>query len=182
MSKNILVITGSPRKNGNTDMLAEAFARGARTKGHEVTLFNASKKIGGCKACDTCWSKGQACSFTDAFTDLEPLLEKADSVVFATPMYWFNFSAQIKAAIDRMYAYISPRTQRPLHIKECALIVCAGDTDMHVFDGIVPTFEIMLQYMKWRNAGILTVPAALDKGDVQKTDGLARAEELGMSF
>lgn len=182
MSKDILVITGSPRKNGNTDMLAEAFAKGARAKGHTVTLFNATKKVGGCKACDTCWSKGQACSFTDGFTDLEPLLEKADTVVFATPMYWFGFSAQIKAAIDRIYAYISPNTLRPLKISESALIVCAGDTDMHVFDGIVPTFEIMTQYMKWRNAGVLTVAGAMDKGDVQKSDALERAEKFGMSF
>lgn len=182
MSKNILVITGSPRKGGNSDALAEAFIKGAKAQGHTVTSFNATKKIGGCKACDTCWSKGQACSFTDAFTDLEPLLEQADAVVFVTPLYWFGFSAQIKAAIDRTYAYISPKTARPLKIKESALIACAGDTDVHVFDGLVLTYEIMLKYMQWHNAGILTVPAVLEKGDVFKTDALEKAEQFGMRF
>ena len=182
MSKNILVLTGSPRKNGNTDLAAEAFAKGARAKGHTVTLFNAAKNIGGCKACDACWSKGNACVFNDAFTDLEPLLEKADAIVFATPMYWFGFSAQIKSAIDRIYAYASPKAARPLKLKESALIVCAGDTDMHVFDGIVPTFEIMLNYMNWRNVGILTIPGVMDKGDIKKSDALEKAEKLGLSF
>lgn len=182
MSKNILILTGSPRKDGNSDTLAEAFAKGARAKGHTVSIFNTTKNIGGCKACDTCWSKGQACSFTDAFTELEPLLEQADALVFATPMYWFGFSAQIKSAIDRIYAYISPNTLRPLRIKESALLVCAGDTDMHVFDGIVPTFEIMLQYLNWRNAGVLTVPGVMEKGDILKTDALEKAEQLGLNF
>ena len=182
MGKNILVITGSPRKGGNSDLLAEAFARGASVKGHTVAIFNALKNMGGCKACDTCWSKGRACTFTDAFTDLEPLLEQADTVVFATPVYWFSFSAQIKAAIDRMYAYVSPNTLRPLTIKESALLACAGDTDTHVFDGLVLTYEIMLRYMQWHNAGILTVPAVMDKGDILKTDALEKAEAFGMRF
>lgn len=182
MSKNILVISGSPRKGGNTDALAEAFVMGARAKGHSVNLFNASKNMGACKACDTCWSKGRACSFTDAFTELEPLLEQADTVVFATPMYWFNFSAQIKAAIDRIYAYISPKTLRPLKIKEAALLVCAGDTDPQVFEGLNRTFEIMTGYMNWRNAGMLSIAGVLNKGDILNTGALARAEEFGQSF
>lgn len=182
MSKNILVITGSPRKKGNTDILAEAFAKGAEAKGHSVTVFNASKNLGGCKACDTCWTKGRACSFEDAFTDLEPLLERADAVVFATPLYWFGFSAQIKAAIDRLYSYWSPNALRPLKIKESALLVCAGDTDMHVFDGLVLSYEIMLRFLNWANAGVLTVPGVMEKGAILKTDALERAQKLGMSF
>lgn len=183
MNKHILIILGSPRKGGNSETLAEGFAKGARAKGHTVTFFNAAKKkVGGCKACDTCWEKGRACSFTDGFTDLEPLLEQADGVAFATPLYWFGFSAQIKAVIDRLYAYISPKALRPLTIKESALLVCAGDTDPHVFDGLVLTYEIMLQHLRWRNAGVLAVPAVLDKGDILKTDALEKAEQLGMSF
>jgi len=182
MSKNILVITGSPRKRGNTDTLADAFAKGARASGHTVTLFNASTHIGGCRACDTCWSKGHACTFTDAFTDLEPLLEQADMVVFATPLYWFGFSAQIKAALDRIYAYISPNTVRPLKIKESALLACAGDTDEHVFDGLAHTYEIMMRYIEWRNAGTLFIPGVLEKGDILKTDALEKAEQFGRSL
>lgn len=182
MSKNILIITGSPRKGGNTDHLAEAFAKGAKASGHTVTVFNASKNIGGCKACDTCWSKGQACSFTDAFTELEPLLEKADALVLATPLYWFGFSAQMKACLDRLYAYMSPNALRTLKIKECALLVCAGDTDMQVFDGLVHTYDIMMKYINWNNAGTLLIPGVMEKGDILKTDALEKAEKMGMKF
>lgn len=183
MSKNILILAGSPRKNGNSDMLAEAFARGARAKGHTVSKVDVTKNMGGCRACDTCWSKGQACSFTDAFTDLEPLLEQADVLVFATPVYWFGFSAQIKAAIDRLYAYVSPKALRPLKIKESVLLACAGEaTDTHVFDGLVLTFTGILHYLNWKNAGVLTIPAVQDKGDILKTDALDNAEQLGMGL
>jgi multimeric flavodoxin WrbA len=89
--------------------MAEAFMKGALSKGHQVTKFRAAAKaISGCKACNTCWSKDRACSFRDGFTELEPLLEKADVTVFASPLYWFGMSSQIKAAIDRMYAYDYP--------------------------------------------------------------------------
>ena len=184
MSKNILVITGSPRKGGNSDTLAKAFAKGAEAKGHMVTIFDATKNMGGCKACDTCWSKGRACSFSDAFTELEPLLEQADAVVFATPLYWFTFSSQIKAAIDRLYAYSSPKALRPLKVKEGALLACAGDTADYpfLFDGLVRSFETMLGVLKWSNAGVLTVPAVTEKGDVLKTDGPTKAEQFGMRF
>ena len=182
MSKNILVITGSPRKGGNSETLAKAFAKGAEAKGHIVTMFNASKNIGGCKACDTCWSKGRACSFSDGFTELEPLLEQADAVVFATPLYWFSFSAQIKASIDRIYAYVSPNKLRSLKIKESALLACAGDTDVHVFDGLILTYEIMMRYINWHNAGVLAVPGVMEKGDILQTDALEKAEQFGMNF
>lgn len=185
MSKNILVITGSPRKNGNSNTLAEAFAKGARAKGHTVTIFDASKDIGGCKACDTCWSKGRACSFTDGFTNLEPLLEQADALVLATPLYWFGFSAQIKAAFDRLYAYMSSKALRPLKIKETALLVCAGDTIAdypYLFDGIVHSFEGMMRYLKWDSRGVISVPGVFGKGEILQTDALEKAERLGMNF
>ena len=182
MSKNILVLIGSPRKNGNSDLLAGAFAEGARAGGHTVTLFNATKNVGGCKACDTCWSKGHPCSFRDGFADLEPLLEQADAVVFATPLYWFGFSSQIKAAIDRTYAYLSPNAGRKLHIRESALLVCAGDAETHVFDGIIRTYEIMLHYLNWNNAGVLAVPAVHAKGDIRKTDALEKARNFSAGF
>ncbi len=183
MSKNILVITGSPRKGGNSELLAEAFAKGAQVKGHSVTMFNAAAKvISGCKACGACWNKGRACSFTDGFSELEPMLEKADAVIFASPLYWFSFSTQIKAAIDRMNAYDSEKTLRPLQARESALLVCGAGKDEHIFDGVIATYKNILDYLKWRNMGVLAVPGVQEKGDVLKGDALAKAERLGSSF
>lgn len=71
MSKKIVVITGSPRKNGNSFAMTEAFIRAAEEKGHAVTRFDAAmKKVGGCHACETCYSTGKACTFDDDFNTI----------------------------------------------------------------------------------------------------------------
>ena len=179
-NKNILVLTGSPRRNGNSDMMAAAFAKGALSVGHEVTIFEtSSKKIAGCSACKTCWSKGSPCSFQDDFDQLIPLLEAADVIVFSTPLYWFSFPAQIKAAIDRMYAYLGSNCKRPLKIKESIFMVCGADQEMEVFDGIIMSYKKIVHYMKWEDKGVLAVPGVREKGDIKETDALAKAEELG---
>ncbi|WP_313072103.1 flavodoxin family protein [Lacrimispora sp.] len=181
MMKNILVLTGSPRSKGNSDLMADAFIKGAISNGHKVTKFEAAKKkIGGCRACDKCWSRGTPCIFQDDFSELVPLLENADMLVLATPLYSFSMSAQMKAAIDRLYAYDSPNRQRSLNIKESALLVCAGDSD--VFDGIIHTYNSLMHYLKVKDVEILTVPNVNAKGDILKTDALAKAELLGARY
>ncbi len=181
--KNILVLTGSPRRNGNSDRMADAFIKGALSVGHEVTKFETAKKeIGGCKACKTCWSKGKPCSFRDDFDELAPLLEAADVIVFSTPLYWFGFTAQIKSAIDRMYAYIGKSCKRPLKIKESLLLVCGADDEMKIFDGIIATYKEIAHYMKWEDKGVLAVPKVNEKGDIGATDALVKAEGYGKSL
>lgn len=181
--KNILVLTGSPRRNGNSDKMAEVFIKGALSIGHEVTKFEAAKKdIKGCKACKACWSKGKACTFQDDFDELAPLLEAADVIVFCTPLYWFSFPSQIKAAIDKMYAYIGKNCKYPLKIKESFLLVCGADEGMEVFDGIKATYREIAHYMKWEDKGVLIVQKVNEKGAIEATDALAKAEALGLSI
>lgn len=181
MAKNILVINGSPRKNGNTEMLADAFIESARAKGHTVNKFDAGrKKLSGCIACDTCFSTGSACSVKDAFQEVEPMLEAADMIVLATPLYWFNMSAQIKAVIDRLYAYTA---KKPLtNIKESMLLVVAETGDEADFNGLIETYKVICRYINWEDKGILTVPKVWAKGDILKTDALERAKELAASI
>lgn len=163
--------------------MADSFIKGAQLVGHEVTKFEtARKEIGSCKACETCWSKGKPCSFQDDFDELAPLLEAADVIVFSTPLYWFNFSTQIKAAIDKMYAYVGKSCKRPLKIRESLLLVCGADEDMNVFDGITATYRAIAHYMKWEDKGVLAVPKINEKGAIEATDALMKAEELGKSL
>jgi multimeric flavodoxin WrbA len=179
MKKNILILTGSPRKNGNSEAMADAFIKGAREAGHEAVKFRAgTKKIAGCRVCDTCFTKGTACSVRDDFAELEPLIEKADVLVFCTPVYWFGMTAQIKAAIDRMYAYDNHRPP----IRECVLLSCAGDTDTRVFSGVTETYKNIAWYLEWEDRGILTVPDVNDIGDIEKTDALRQAEDMGKNI
>ena len=183
MQKEILVLTGSPRKNGNSDMLADAFIRGAEAAGHRTARFDAGrKKIRGCTACKACWTKDTACSYKDDFSGLEPLLEKADVLVFSSPLYWFGISAQLKAAVDRLYAYLSEKALRPLKIRESVFMICGADEGEEIFAGAVETYKGIAQYMKWRDRGILLVPNVQDKGEIEKTGALKEAEDLGKSI
>ncbi|QHI72132.1 flavodoxin family protein [Aminipila terrae] len=178
MKKNVLVITGSPRNGGNSDLLADAFIEGAQSAGHNVTKWKAAEKnIGGCHACETCFSTGKACSFDDDFNDLAPLLAKADVLVWATPVYWFSYPAQIKAAIDKMYSFYAG--QRPLGIKESLLLTCAEMEDMSVFDGVKATYNHIVKFLQWTDRGCLAVPAVRKPGDVIATTALHKARALG---
>lgn len=181
MSKNILVLTGSPRKNGNSDKLAEAFIAGARKAGHTTVKYTtADKSIKGCIDCQTCFKKGSACSISDDFKDFAPLLEQADMIVFATPMYWFSFPVQLKAAIDKFYSYLI--SQRPLKIKECAMLVTGGVQEEAKFDGIVKSYQLIAEFMNWQDRGVIIVTGLHDRDDILKTNGLMRAEVLGESI
>ena len=88
MAKKIVVLTGSPRKKGNSIAMTEAFIAAAQKKGHQITRFDtAQMQINGCRACDTCFSQGKACSFDDDFNKIAPEIEAADVVVFTMPVY-----------------------------------------------------------------------------------------------
>ena len=107
MSKKIVVITGSPRKNGNSFAMTDAFIKTAEAKGHTITRFDAAlKKVGGCRACETCFSTGKACTFDDDFNTIAPAILEADVIVFTMPVYWYSIPAQIKGVIDRIFSMV----------------------------------------------------------------------------
>jgi multimeric flavodoxin WrbA len=180
LPKNILVLTGSPRKGGNSDLLADAFIQGAKQSGHTVVKFEAAmKNIKGCRACDTCWSKDTACSMKGDFTALEPLLEQAEVIVFCSPIYWCNYSSQLKAVLDRLYAYFQPQCRRTLKIKESVLMICGEDENGGSFSPAIDSYKSISDYCNWQERGVLAVPAVHKKGDILKTDALKKAEDLG---
>jgi multimeric flavodoxin WrbA len=121
MSKKIVVITGSPRKKGNSFAMTDAFIQAAETKGHTVTRFDAAlKNVGGCRACETCFKTGKACSFDDDFNTIAPAILEADAVVFSMPMYWYSIPAQIKGVIDRLFSFVVG--ERILQVKSARLL------------------------------------------------------------
>lgn len=180
MPRNILIITGSPRKNGNSDLLAQAFAKGAQAAGHEVVFFDsATDKVDGCTACDSCWSTGKPCTYDDGFDKLAPMLEKADMLVLCGPLYWYTFSSQLKAAVDKFYSYMVPQSERKLTIKESALLMTAEDDRMEAFNGPVETYKTIVDYLKWNDRGMLLIPGVGARGEITATDALVRAEKMG---
>ncbi|MCL2420457.1 MAG: flavodoxin family protein [Defluviitaleaceae bacterium] len=181
MSKQILVITGSPRKGGNSDMLADAFIKGAEASGHTVDKFvSADHQIGGCFGCNGCWSKGTPCVQGDDFNDkLAPLLDKADMLVFCMPLYAYSFPTQIKGPLDRLFPYGKESWMKPLKVKESAMIVCGADDVEEAFHAVKESYRHLIGFFEWKNHGELVVLGVNDKGDVKNTDGLERAEAFG---
>lgn len=181
MSKKILVITGSPRKNGNSFAMTDAFIKAAEEKGHTVTRFDAAMmNIGGCHACETCFKTGTACSFDDDFNTIAPTILEADAVVFTMPVYWYAIPAQIKGVIDKIFSFVVGG--KDISGKECAVIACCEEDDMTVLDGIRVPIERSAALLKWKMVGEVLVPGVLNVGDIEKTNGCKQAAELADKF
>lgn len=177
MSKNIVVITGSPRKNGNSFAMTDAFIHAAEAKGHTVTRFDAAMgNVGGCHACATCFKTGKACSFDDDFNAIAPAIAEADAVVFSMPVYWYSIPAQIKCIIDKLFSFCV--AGKDIAGKACALITCCEENDISVMDGVRIPMERSAALLKWRMVGEVLVPGVLNAGDIEKTDGCKQAAAL----
>lgn len=101
MSKKVLIISGSPRKGGNSDLLCDRFREGAEAAGNTVEkVFLRSLKIGPCMACYGCRGKG-VCVQKDDMEELLDQMVKADVLVLATPVYFYSMDGQLKTMIDR---------------------------------------------------------------------------------
>lgn len=177
----IVVITGSPRKNGNSFAMTESFIQAAESLGHTVQRFDAAfLRIGGCHACQTCFQTGKACSFDDDFNRIAPALLEADAVVYTMPVYWYSIPAQIKGVIDRIFSLVIGGKE--VAGKKCALITCCEEADMSVMDGVRIPIERSAALPKWEMVGEVLVPGVLDAGDIAKTDGCRQAAALAAKF
>lgn len=176
-----VVITGSPRKNGNSFAMTDAFIKEAEQQGHTVRRFDAAfMKIGGCHACMTCYKTGKACSFDDDFNLIAPTILEADAVVFTMPVYWYSIPAQIKGVIDRIFSLVVGG--KDVAGKKCALITCCEEEDVTVMDGVRIPIERSAALLKWDIVGEVLVPGVLNVGDIDKTDGCRQAAALADKF
>ena len=174
----ILVITGSPRKNGNSATLADHFIKGAKEAGHEVVRFDAAfKKVHPCIACNSCGMDGP-CVFKDDFEFVREHIVNADCVVFATPMYYFGISAQLKAVIDRFYAI-----NGSIHVpKKAVLLMTYANTAASEAVPIKSHYEVLLKYLGWTDAGQIIAPGVWPVGAIQHTRFPEQAYHLGKSI
>ena len=171
----ILVLTGSPRKNGNSATLAEHFIKGAKEAGHTVERFDAAfKKVHPCIACNSCGMDGP-CVFKDDFEFVRKHIIDADCVVFATPMYYFGISSQLKAVIDRFYA-INGQIHVP---KKAVLLMTYANTAASEAVPIKSHYEVLLKYLGWTDAGQVIASGVWPVGAVNRTEYCERAYQLG---
>ena len=169
---NILVLNGSPRPNGNTRKMVDAFTEGATSAGHQVNVVNVCQKnIKGCIACEYCHTKGHGtCVQKDDMQEVYSFLKEADILVLASPIYYHGISGQLKCTIDRFYSAAYPA--RPPRLKKIAMFLSSGDADM--YDGAMFSFEgDFLGYLKLENMGVFTAHGN-ENGSAEKLDEIKK--------
>lgn len=148
----ILVLNGSPRPNGNTAALVNAFVKGAQESNHDITVIPVcQKKIAGCIACEYCHTKGEGkCIQQDDMQEVYSVLQEAEMIVLASPVYYHCFTGQLQCAINRIYAL-----DKPAKLEKAALILSSGSDD--VYGGAVYEYQnSFLDYLKLMDMGIFT--------------------------
>ena len=131
--------------------MENAFVEGAKAAGHEVEVLQVGKmKIGGCLACEYCHGKGEGqCVQKDDMEKVMPAYKDCDMIVFASPIYYFDMTAQLSAAIQRVYAI-----GKPTKATKAALLLSSASPNP--FEGAIATYRSMLTYMGIEDKGIFT--------------------------
>ncbi|UCG00971.1 MAG: flavodoxin family protein [Candidatus Heimdallarchaeota archaeon] len=183
--QKIVILKGSPRKKGNSNILADSLAKGAKASNAEVEeFFLQNMDIKPCNACDACIRKPEkGCIIDDDMQLIYPKLRSADSIVIASPIYWFNMSAQTKILIDRFYGLIEPQ-KHALRKKRIGIILTYGDTNEHSSGAInaINSFKDMFRYIGAEIVGIIH-GSAMDAGQIrQNSELMDKAYNIGVEL
>ena len=175
MSKKVLLISASPRKGGNSDILCDEFMRGAGEAGHDTDKIRLSeKKINYCTGCCTCIGKPGACVQKDDMNDIFKKILAADVIVLATPVYFHAMNGQLKTFIDRtcpIYAEIQN--------KDMYYIVSAAGGKLPV-DRAVQSLKVFTNCLcDIREKGAISITGVWDAGGVKGTPSIAQAYAMG---
>ena len=177
----VLGVVGSPRKDGNTDILVDEVLRGAKDAGAEVEkIFLNDLEVKPCQAecSDYCKKKGY-CKIRDDMSPLYGKLFDSDAIVLGTPVYWYGPSAQLKAFIDRWYAFSHPKYIRKMRGKRVVLIAPLEETDTAAAQPLVNMIRRSLGYLEARFHNKLIVSAG-SKGAVRRNrEAMKRAYRIG---
>ena len=180
MGKTILILNGSPRKNGNTSALVEAFARGAEEGGSKVVpVLLGDMTIHGCKGCFGGGKNPDSpCVQKDDMEKLYPVYRQADVVVLASPLYYWSISGQLKTAFDRLFAVAEcdPGYRNPP--KESVLLMAA---EGHGFEESLYWYDRLEQHIGWKSLGKVLCGGVMAVGDIQGRPELEEAYRLGRS-
>ncbi len=175
----IVVITGSPHRQGTSALLADRFICGAQESGHEVFRFDAAfEDVKPCSGCGVCgYGRGADCPVEDAMKALGPKLLEADAVALVTPLYYFGFSAQMKRVIDRFtsYQHKYPEGQK----KKSILLATAADDLTWTMNALTVHYQTLAKYMKWEDAGMVLATGCGQRSDIEKTNYPQDAYLLG---
>lgn len=178
MSKKVLILSGSPRKGGNSDLLCDEFMRGALESGNEVEKIRvAEKKIGYCRACYYCSNNNGVCSIKDDMSDILQKMIDAEVIVLASPVYFYSIDAQLKALIDRTVArWLEVRDKEFYYIATMAdETLSSADTTLACFRGYADCVEGA------KEMGYIIGNGVYEIGKIKGTPVMIQAYEMGKS-
>jgi multimeric flavodoxin WrbA len=175
----ILALVGSPRRNGNTDLLVDQVLKGAESRGHsggKIYLYN--YQISPCIDCRGCKKGSFDCHLDDGMQEIYPRLEEADVIIFGTPVYWYGPTAKMKLLIDRPRPFIaSNRLQR-----KRGILISPSEEGPGCCGPLVEMFRMSFGYLGMEMGGSL-LAKAYERGEIgSQTAELRRAWELGASL
>lgn len=181
MGKQIIVLNGSPRKNGNTSALIKAFADGAQSVGNHVTSFHLdAMDIRGCKGC---FGGGKdaahPCVQRDDMEKIYPAYREADVVVMASPLYFWNLSGQLRTAFDRLFAVSEGNPNYAAPKKDCVLLMAAEGDE---FEDCITYYDHLMQHLGWTDLGKVLCGGVNNIGDINGRKELEDAFALGASI
>lgn len=178
MGKNVLVLSASPRKGGNSDMLCDRFILGAVENGNNTEkIFLREKKIGYCVACDYCKAHEGLCSQKDDMAEILDKMISADVIVMATPVYFYTMSAQMKTLIDR-----TDSRYTEIKNKEFYFIMTAAESGETVTDRTLEGFRAFLDCLDGaKEVGSVSGLGVWHKGEIIDNPAMIKAYEMGKS-
>ena len=174
--KKVLILSGSPRKGGNSDLLCDRFAQGAAEAGHAVEKIRvAEKKIGFCRACYFCRDHGGACAVQDDMAEVLQKMIDADVLVLASPVYFYSIDAQLKAVLDRTVARWTE-----VKNKELYYIVTCADEETASTACTLACFRGYADCVQGaKECGVLCGTGVNEKGAIQNAPAMRQAYEMG---
>ena len=176
MSKKVLVLSASPRKGGNSDLLCDQFMRGAKEAGNQVEkIFLRDKKINYCIGCGACQGNGGKCVQKDDMAEVLDKMVAADVIVMATPVYFYTMNAQMKTLIDRTCARYTE-----IRNKDFYFIVAAADSSKRAMERTLEGFRAFTSCLsRAKEKGIVYGTGAWKKGDIKGSKAMTQAYEMG---
>lgn len=177
MSKRVLILSASPRRGGNSDLLCDEFLRGAQDSGHEAEkIFLKSCKIGYCLGCEHCHEHEGECVQKDDMASILEKMVQADVIVMATPVYFYTMNAQMKTLIDRTVARYTEMKNKDFYF----IVAAADGNKQHMqrtLEGFRGFSEDCLEGAQEK--GILYGVGAWKKGEIQSKPVMQEAYQMG---
>ncbi len=178
MNKKVLILSGSPRKGGNSDLLCDEFLRGALESGNDAEKIRvAEKKIGYCSGCYYCVKSGGVCAKKDDMAEVLQKIIDADVIVLASPVYFYSIDAQLKAVIDRTVARWTE-----VKNKEFYYIATSADEDKASQERTLECFRGYAECVEGaEEMGIIYGTGVYQSGEIKDTPAFVQAYEMGKS-